>query len=57
VAEYQGPTKQLGSRIPVELHKRARQAAFELEINLEQFVIEGLELRLAKYEAEKKKKK
>jgi predicted HicB family RNase H-like nuclease len=57
VADYQGPTKQLGSRIPLDLHKRARQAALELDINLEQFVIEGLEPRLAKFESEKRRKK
>jgi hypothetical protein len=57
LAEYQGPTKQIGARIPADLHKRGRQAALELEITWEQFVIEGLELRLAKFDGDEKRKK
>jgi hypothetical protein len=53
MADVQGPTKQLGARIPADLHKRARQAALELDLKLEDFVVEALELRLAKFEAER----
>jgi hypothetical protein len=53
MAEHPGPTKQLGSRIPVELHKRAQHAALDLDLTLEQFVAQAIEERVAKFEAER----
>ena len=51
--EYQGPTKQLGSRIPADLHKRAQHAALDLDMTLEKFVIEAIEDRVGKFESDR----
>ena len=45
--------RQLGSRIPADLHKRAQHAALDLEITLEQFVAQAIEERVARFEAER----